>query len=100
MSLVDTFFNSDVMISAFPQLLRGLWMTIALGVVSILIGVSGGLVVSLIRLYAPKPIRLLMVAYIDIMRAMPRSPAVVWPFSSLPAACPFSIRMTPSASVP
>ena len=84
MSFVDTFFNSDVMISAFPQLLRGLWMTIALGVVSILIGVSGGLVVSLIRLYAPKPIRLLMVAYIDIMRAMPMLVVLILIYYALP----------------
>ncbi len=84
MSFVDTFFNSDVMISAFPQLLRGLWMTIALGVVSILIGVSAGLVVSLIRLYAPKPLRLLMVAYIDIMRAMPMLVVLILIYYALP----------------
>ncbi|MCZ3377992.1 amino acid ABC transporter permease [Rhizobium sp. AG207R] len=84
MSFVDTFFNSDVMISAFPQLLRGLWMTIALGVVSILIGVSGGLVVSLVRLYAPKPLQLLMIAYIDIMRAMPMLVVLILIYYALP----------------
>ncbi|MFJ6323892.1 MULTISPECIES: amino acid ABC transporter permease [unclassified Rhizobium] len=84
MSFVDTFFNSDVMISAFPQLLRGLWMTIALGVVSIVIGVTGGLIVSLIRLYAPKPIQLLMIAYIDIMRAMPMLVVLILIYYALP----------------
>jgi polar amino acid transport system permease protein len=84
MSLVDTFFNSDVMISAFPQLLHGLWMTLALGVVSIAIGVLGGLVVSLIRLYAPKPFQLLMVAYIDIMRAMPMLVVLILIYYALP----------------
>ncbi len=84
MSFVDTFFNSDVMISAFPQLLRGLWMTIALGVVSILIGVTGGLVVSLIRLYAPKPLQLLTIAYIDIMRAMPMLVVLILIYYALP----------------
>jgi polar amino acid transport system permease protein len=84
MSFLDTFFNSDVMISAFPQLLRGLWMTIALGVVSIVIGVSAGLIVSLIRLYAPKPIRLLMVGYIDIMRAMPMLVVLILIYYALP----------------
>ncbi|WFU08042.1 amino acid ABC transporter permease [Rhizobium sp. CB3090] len=84
MSLVDTFFNSDVMISAFPQLLRGLWMTLALGIVSILIGVSGGLIVSLIRLYAPKPFRLLTIAYIDIMRAMPMLVVLILIYYALP----------------
>jgi polar amino acid transport system permease protein len=84
MSFVDTFLNSDVMISAFPQLLRGLWMTIALGVVSILIGVTSGLVVSLIRLYAPKPLQLLMIAYIDIMRGMPMLVVLILIYYALP----------------
>jgi len=84
MSFVDTFLNSDVMISAFPQLMRGLWMTIALGVVSILIGVTGGLVISLIRLYAPKPLQLLTVAYIDIMRAMPMLVVLILIYYALP----------------
>lgn len=84
MSFVDTFLNSDVMISAFPQLLRGLWMTIALGVVSIVIGVSAGLVISLIRLYAPKPLQLLMIAYIDIMRAMPMLVVLILIYYALP----------------
>jgi len=84
MSFVDTFLNSDVMISAFPQLLRGLWMTIALGVVSIVIGVSAGMIVSLIRLYAPKPLQLLMVAYIDIMRAMPMLVVLILIYYALP----------------
>ncbi len=84
MSFVDTFFNTDVMISAFPQLVRGLWMTIALGVVSILIGVTGGLVISLIRLYAPKPLQLLTIAYIDIMRAMPMLVVLILIYYALP----------------
>lgn len=84
MSFVDTFLNSDVMISAFPQLMRGLWMTIALGVVSIAIGVSAGLIVSLIRLYAPKPLQLLMIAYIDIMRAMPMLVVLILIYYALP----------------
>ncbi|MDE1994815.1 MAG: amino acid ABC transporter permease [Rhizobiaceae bacterium] len=84
MSLVDTFFNTDVMIAAFPALLRGLWMTILLGVVSIFFGVIGGLFVALVRLYAPKPIRLLMVGYIDIMRALPMLVVLILIYYALP----------------
>ena len=84
MSFVDTFFNSDVMISAFPALMRGLLNTILLGVMSIVIGVLGGLVVSLIRLYAPKPLQLLMIAYIDIMRAMPMLVVLILIYYALP----------------
>ena len=69
MSLIETFFNHEVLWSALPALLRGFINTLLLGLMSIAIGVPGGMVVGVIRLYAPKPIRLLMIAYIDIMRA-------------------------------
>src|SRR5262245_25453406 len=36
----------------------------------------------------------------ESMRPSPKSPAVVWPLISLPATCPFSMRMMLSASVP
>jgi polar amino acid transport system permease protein len=71
MSLLDTFFNVDVLVSALPALLRGLLNTLLLGLMSIGIGVPVGLLISLVRLYAPKPLRLLAVGYIDIFRAMP-----------------------------
>ena len=38
--------------------------------------------------------------FADTILAMPRLRAVIVPFSSLPVTWPFSIRMTPSASVP
>ena len=71
MSLIETFFNYEVLWSALPALLRGFWNTLLLGIMSIVIGVPAGMVIGIIRLYAPKPVRLLMIAYIDIMRAMP-----------------------------
>jgi polar amino acid transport system permease protein len=70
MSLLETFFNADVMISSLPALLRGFLNTLLLGLLSIGIGIPVGLAISLIRLYAPKPLRLLAVGYIDIFRAI------------------------------
>jgi polar amino acid transport system permease protein len=84
MSLVDTFFNTDVLMSAFPALMRGLWNTLLLGIMSIIIGVPGGLVISLIRLYAPKPLQYLAVGYIDILRATPVLVVLILIYYALP----------------
>ncbi len=69
MSLVDTFFNADIMMSSLPALLRGFLNTLLLGLMSIGIGILIGLAISLVRLYAPKPLRLLAIGYTDIFRA-------------------------------
>ena len=84
MSLLDTFFNGQVMLSAFPALMRGLLNTILLGLLAIGIGIPVGLVISLIRLYAPKPFRWLAIGYIDIFRAMPVLVVLILIYYALP----------------
>jgi polar amino acid transport system permease protein len=84
MSLLDTFFNAEVLASSFPLLLRGLVSTVVLGAASIAVGVPAGLGVSLVRLYAPKPLRLLAVGYIDIFRAMPVLVVLILIYYALP----------------
>ena len=84
MNLLDTFFNGQVMLSAFPALMRGLLNTILLGLLAIGIGIPAGLVISLIRLYAPKPFRWLVIGYIDIFRAMPVLVVLILIYYALP----------------
>jgi polar amino acid transport system permease protein len=84
MSLVDTFFNYDVLMSSIPALLRGLWNTLLLGLMSIAIGVPFGLVISLVRLYAPRPFQLISIAYIDILRATPVLVVLILIYYALP----------------
>lgn len=84
MTLLDTFFNGQVMLSAFPALMRGLINTLKLGLLAICIGVPLGLLISLIRLYAPKPLRWLAIAYIDIFRAMPVLVVLILIYFALP----------------
>ncbi len=84
MTLVETFFNTDVLISAFPALMRGLLNTLMLGVLAIGIGIPLGLIISLIRLYAPRPIRWIAIGYIDIFRAMPILVVLILIYYALP----------------
>lgn len=84
MTLLDTFFNGQVLVSAFPALMRGFFNTLLLGFLSIGIGIPVGLLISLLRLYAPKPFRWLAVGYIDIFRAMPVLVVLILIYYALP----------------
>ena len=57
MSLLQTFFNSNVMLESLPALLRGLRNTLVLSFFSIAHCVLLGLIVCLVRLYAPRILR-------------------------------------------
>ena len=72
------------MISSLPALLRGFFNTLLLGILSIAIGVPLGLGISLVRLYAPTPLRLLATGYIDILRAMPVLVVLILIYYALP----------------
>lgn len=84
MELIDTFFNGPVLLRAVPILLRGLSNTILLGLVSIVCGTLAGLLVCLVRLYAPRPLRLLAIFYIDIFRALPILVLLIMIYYALP----------------
>lgn len=84
MNIVDTFFNVGVLTRVFPLLLRGLWVTIQLGVVSIVAGLVFGLILALLRLYAIRPICWLARFYIDIFRSLPLLVLLVIVYYALP----------------
>ena len=84
MDILDTFFNWTVFQDSLPLLLLGLTTTLSLGVTSILIGLVTGLFLALIRMYAPAPVALLAVAYIDLFRAIPILVLLVLIYYALP----------------
>ena len=84
MNLLSTFFNWDVLVRAFPMLMRGVGNTILLGCASIFFGGIGGLLICLMRLYGPKPVRLFAIGYIDILRAMPILVLLILIYYALP----------------
>ncbi|AUM73977.1 amino acid ABC transporter permease [Paracoccus jeotgali] len=92
MDLFETFFNIDVLRRSLPLLLKGLGVTIKLGIVSIVAGLAGGLVLALLRLYAPRPARILARIYIDIFRSLPLLVLLVIVYYALPFV---GIRMPP-----
>ncbi len=86
MDAIDIFFNTDVLRRSIPILLRGLGNTLLLGAVAILCGTLLGIGLSLMRLYAPKPLRWLAVIYTDLMRALPVLVVLILIYYALPFA--------------
>lgn len=84
MDLITTFFNLDVLTQAAPLLLQGFWLTILLGGTSLVISLTLGLLLVLVRLYAPKPFRWLAIAYIDTFRALPLLVLLILVYYALP----------------
>lgn len=84
MNILEVFFNLDVLRRSLPLLFLGLWTTILLGAVSIVLGLLLGLVLVMLRLYARRPVRLLAVGYINLFRALPLLVLLVLIYYALP----------------
>lgn len=84
MDFVDTFLNIDVIQRVMPMLWRGVGNTLALAFVILTLGAIVGVLVCLVRLYAPRPLRWLAIAYIDIFRAIPILVLLVLIYYALP----------------
>ncbi|MFS2012566.1 amino acid ABC transporter permease [Azospirillum sp. CT11-132] len=95
MDLIDTFFNGRVLWDALPLLLMGLGTTLTLGILSIALGLIGGLILALLRLYGPPTLSGLWVLYIDLFRAIPILVLLVIVYYALPFV---GIRLSPFAS--
>ena len=92
MSIFDTFLNWKVFVETLPLLLSGLWITIGLGAAAIVLGLVGGLVLVLARLYGGVPLRQLAVAYIDVFRSVPVLVLLIVIYYALPFV---GLRLSP-----
>jgi polar amino acid transport system permease protein len=84
MSIFETFLNWKVFVDTLPLLLMGLWITVGLGVAAIVLGAAGGLLLALLRLYGPAPVRFLAIVYINVFRAIPLLVLLIVIYYALP----------------
>jgi len=95
MDIVETFLNAEVMVRAWPMLMKGLWITVQLGVASIIAGLVLGLFLAMIRMYAVTPLRVLARVYIDVFRSIPLLVLLIVVYYALPFV---GIRLSPFGS--
>ncbi len=91
MSIFDTFLNYRVFVETLPLILGGLVTTLTLGFTCIALGFAAGVLLSMLRLYGPRPLRLLTIAYIDVFRSIPVLVLLFIVYYALPFA---GIRLT------
>ena len=70
--IIQSFFNIEIVIAAFPILVRGFGVTILLCLVVIPLGLFGGLALALLSTVKIRVVRWLVVIYVDFFRAFPR----------------------------
>jgi polar amino acid transport system permease protein len=82
--LVTTFFNIDVLKQVWPLLLQGLWMTLGLAAVAVPLSVACGVAIAMAQDSQSKLLRMLLVAYVDVLRAIPPLVLLIFIFFGLP----------------
>ncbi|MGO4403694.1 amino acid ABC transporter permease [Bosea sp. RAF48] len=82
--LVTTFFNFDVLKQVWPLLLQGFWMTLALAAVAVPLSVFAGIAIAMAQDVPSKLLRFLLIAYVDVMRAIPPLVLLIFIFFGLP----------------
>jgi polar amino acid transport system permease protein len=91
-----SFFNFEIMREALPLLLRGLVVTAKLCVAVIPLGIIGGLVLAVMSQSNSRSLRIAVVVFVDLFRAIPPLVLLILIYSGLPFA---GIDISPFAAV-
>jgi polar amino acid transport system permease protein len=68
---IDTFFNSSVIASTWPKILDGMLITVELALVVIATGLTVGLMLALLRTIELKFLNVVIIVFVDVLRAVP-----------------------------
>lgn len=85
-------FRFEPVLAAWPELLAGAWLTIQLSLAAMVIGLVVAVICALAKTSGPKPVRMLVNAYIEIVRNTPFLVQIFFIFFGLPA---LNIRLSP-----
>ena len=84
--MLQTFFNVYIIGAAWKIILAGLWNTVLLSLVVVPLGLSGGLILSLLAGVRNPWVRWPLMAWVDFFRAFPPLVLLVFIFAGLPFA--------------
>jgi polar amino acid transport system permease protein len=84
--MIDTFFNPDIIVAAWPIVLAGLKNTILLSLLVVPLGLLGGLILALLASVKHPAFRWPLMAWVDFFRAFPPLVLLILLFGGLPFA--------------
>lgn len=82
--LVFNFFNLDVLKESLPYLWRGLKMTLLLTAIAVPLGIVAGLAIAVLYSLGNRFLNVLIVAYVDLFRALPPLVLLIVVYYGLP----------------
>lgn len=81
---VEVFANPAMIARYGPNILSGAWVTLQIAAAVIVTGIAGGLLLASLRSYRWRALNLLIVAFVDIFRALPPLVVILLVFFGLP----------------
>jgi polar amino acid transport system permease protein len=81
---VETFFKPDLISRYWPAILKGMMVTIEIGVIVVITGIALGLVLAVLRSVGLRLANSLIIAFVDVARALPPLVLVLIVYFGLP----------------
>jgi polar amino acid transport system permease protein len=89
--LADTFFNWQIMGQYFPKIVEGFFLTIELALAVVVAGIAAGLLLAVVRSFRVKTLNFLIIAVVDVLRALPPLVIIIMFYFALPTV---GVRMS------
>lgn len=83
---LDTFFNAAVLAKYTPSILQGVWVTIQLSILIVIVGVVLGTALAVLRAYKWRILSIPIVIFADVFRALPPLVLILIVYFGLPNA--------------
>jgi His/Glu/Gln/Arg/opine family amino acid ABC transporter permease subunit len=93
--LLDNFFNLPVLAQYGPSILGGFGITVAVALLTIVVGVTAGLILAVVRAMRIRVADIVITLFVDIFRTLPQLVVIVFIYFGLPYA---DIQLSPFAS--
>jgi len=84
--MIEVFFNTEIILAAWPILLAGLWSTILLSLMVVPLGMIGGIVLAVLSTVRNRWVRWPLMAWVDFFRAFPPLVLLIFLYAALPFA--------------
>ncbi len=82
--ILDNYLNLEIMREAFPEVLRGFWVTVQASIAVIIIGLASGLALAICRCMRNPIIDCVITAYVEIFRTLPQLVVLIFLYFGLP----------------
>lgn len=92
-------FDWQAIIAALPQLLQGAELTVFIAAIGLLIGISVGILLGMLRAFGPRPVNALVQVYVAFIRGTPLIVQIMFIYFALPILMHVRIAGVPAGII-